>query len=297
MPGESEAAAAPIVPASTVVVLRDGPEGPEVFLVRRHHAIAFMAGAHVFPGGRVDPGDAGADNTWCDGLGAAATAPGGLARAEALAFRVAAARELFEEAGVLLARGAAGRVVPLGEPHGHVDVARLRSDLLAHRRTFREIVDSLRLRLALDLFVPYAHWVTPAVDVKRFDTWFFVAKVPAGQTPVHDALESTESQWMTPARAIAAAQAGAIILPPPTWATLREIERFQAVDDALAWARRRDIRRREPRVTYVDGVRRIVLPGDPSFPEPDPVPFETRFVLADGQWKPEPDDIVGRPRT
>jgi 8-oxo-dGTP pyrophosphatase MutT (NUDIX family) len=294
VPGETEPAPAPIAPASTVIVLRDGPEGPEVFLVRRHHAIAFMAGAHVFPGGRVDPEDAGADRTWCDGLDAVATPPDGLTPAEALAFRVAAARELFEEAGVLLARDQTGRFVPLGEPTGHRHGSGLRYDLHAHRRTLKDIITSQGWRLAVDAVIPCARWVTPAADVRRFDTWFFVARVPPGQSPIHDDLESTESLWMTPARAIAAARAGAIALPPPTWATLRELERFRTVADVVAWARHRVIRRREPRVLYEGGVRRIVLPGDPSLPEPDPVPFETRFVLAGGQWKPESDIIASR---
>src|SRR6185436_2187806 len=103
----------PIRPASTVVVLRDGPRGPEVFLVRRHHAIAFMAGAHVFPGGRVDPHDHDADASWCDGLDIARRRIPGVSPEESVAFHVAAARELFEEAGVLLARNATGEFLAL----------------------------------------------------------------------------------------------------------------------------------------------------------------------------------------
>ena len=91
-------------PAATVVVLRDGPAGPEVFMVRRHEGTAFMGGAHVFPGGRVDAADGDADASWCDGIEHATRQLDGLPPAEALAYHVAAARELFEEAGVLLAR-------------------------------------------------------------------------------------------------------------------------------------------------------------------------------------------------
>src|SRR6185312_17393343 len=92
-------------PAATVVVMRDSPAGPEVFMVRRHQGTAFMGGSHVFPGGRVDPGDRGtADASWCDGVDAAASQLADLPAVDAVAFHIAALRELFEEAGVLLAR-------------------------------------------------------------------------------------------------------------------------------------------------------------------------------------------------
>ena len=107
-----------LVPAATVVVLRDSPAGPEVFMVRRHDAHPAFSGAHVFPGGRVDPADRDtADADWCDGLEPAARQLADLAPAEAIAYHVAAARELFEETGVLLARDGSGRFVFLsGRP-------------------------------------------------------------------------------------------------------------------------------------------------------------------------------------
>jgi 8-oxo-dGTP pyrophosphatase MutT (NUDIX family) len=279
---------APIRPAATVIVLRDTTSGPEVFLVRRHHAVAFMAGAHVFPGGRVDAGDHGADASWCDGVSAAATKLPGVAPDAALSFQVAAARELFEEAGVLLARDARGQPVSLADAGDRDRFTLHRAELNASRRTLREIVEAEHLRLALDALVHYAHWVTPPIEIRRFDTQFFVTRVPAEQTPAHDDHEATDSVWIRPADAITAVGRGDIVLPPPTWASLRELQRFPSVDAALQWARTRTVYRREPRVTTdADGIRRIVLPGDPSLPEPEPVPFETRFVLADGRWSPE----------
>lgn len=279
----------PIRPAATVIVLRDTTAGPEVFLVRRHHAVAFMAGAHVFPGGRVDAGDHGADASWCDGVPQAATNLPGVAPDAALAFHVAAERELFEEAGVLLARDATGQPVSLA---GRDDRDRFkvhRAELNASRRTLRQIVEAEHLRLGLDALVHYAHWVTPPIEIRRFDTQFFVTRVPAEQTPAHDDHEATDSVWIRPIDAIDAVVRGDIVLPPPTWASLRELQRFPSVDAALRWARTRTVYRREPRVTTgADGIRRIVLPGDPSLPEPEPVAFETRFVLADGRWSPEP---------
>src|SRR6478672_243579 len=106
-------------PAATVVVLRDSSAGPEVFMVRRHEGTAFMGGAHVFPGGRVDAADGDADAGWCDGIDHAIGQLRGMPPAEALAYHVAAARELFEEAGVLLARHPGGDFVSLADAADH----------------------------------------------------------------------------------------------------------------------------------------------------------------------------------
>ena len=258
-------------------------------MVRRHHAIAFMAGAHVFPGGRVDERDRLADDRWCDGLKEARTNIPGVDADAAVSFHVAAVRELFEEAGVLLARVPSRGFVSLSRSDDHQRFAGYRADLNASRCSLQSIVTEEGLRVALDCLTHYAHWVTPPVDVKRFDTRFFITRVPPEQTPVHDDHEATDSVWITPDAALSAVGRRELILPPPTWATLRELQRFESVDDALCWARARTVYRREPRVILeADGVRRIVLPGDPEMPEPDPVPFETRFVLADGRWTPEP---------
>lgn len=278
--------APPVVLAATVIVLRDGDAGPEVFLVRRHHAIAFMAGAHVFPGGRVDPTDYGADDSWCDGIAQAAQAVPDMAGPDAVAIHVAAARELFEEAGVLLARRAGATVSLIDE----ASQARFREHQHAiHAGTERlhEVLAREELRLSLDALIAFAHWVTPPIEIRRFDTRFFVARVPPDQVPVHDDREAVDSVWVRPSDALAGAIDGRFTLPPPTWATLRELEPFSSVDETLAWARMRTVRRREPRAIEEHGVRRIVLPGDPSLPEPERVAFETRFILRDGRWRPE----------
>lgn len=265
-------------PASTVVVLRDAAAGPEVFLVRRHEETAFMGGAHVFPGGRVDAADLDGDASWCDGIeGAAAQLPG-VDRSVAIAYHVAAARELFEEAGVLLAQTAT-------RDHFLQD----RADVHAGRTTLRAVVEREGLRLALDALVPLAHWVTPPIDTRQFDTRFFVTRVPPDQVPAHDEKETTHSVWMTAADAIAAAARDEIVLPPPTWTTLRELERFASVDAALAWARRRRIARRQPKLHEENGRRMLLLPGDPQYPDatdPEP-PLETRFVAVGKRWRAE----------
>jgi 8-oxo-dGTP pyrophosphatase MutT (NUDIX family) len=265
-------------PASTVIVLRDGPAGPEVFLVRRHEATAFMGGAHVFPGGRVDAGDHNGDASWCDGVDWAASQLPDLDREQAVAYHVAAARELFEEAGVLLARTVARE-----------HFAQDRADVHGGRATLRAVVEREGLRLALDSLVLCAHWVTPPIDTRQFDTRFFLARLPPGQTPIHDETETTHSTWLTPAAALAAASSGTIVLPPPTWTTLRELEPFKAVEGALAWARTRRIARRQPKLVEHDGRRMLLIPGDPLYPEAvDPEsPHETRFVSVDKHWRAE----------
>jgi 8-oxo-dGTP pyrophosphatase MutT (NUDIX family) len=287
-------------PAATVVVLRDSPSGPEVFMVRRHEGTAFMGGAHVFPGGRVDAADHDASDAWCDGIddvrmesvrltpSAAESAPADAA-ADAVAYHVAAARELFEEAGVLLARAAGGDFVSLAGAADRDRVKAARTAVHGGSTTLRGLVQREGLRLALDALVLFAHWVTPPIDTRQFDTRFFMARVPPLQTPAHDDTETTHSAWMRPADAIVESAQGSIVLPPPTYTTLRELERFASVEAALAWARRRRIVRRMPHLLEDESRRMLLLPGDPLHPDPagDEPPLETRFVFVDARWRPE----------
>jgi 8-oxo-dGTP pyrophosphatase MutT (NUDIX family) len=276
-------------PAATVVVLRDGPAGPEVFMVRRHEDTAFMGGAHVFPGGRVDAADGDADESWCDGIPHATIQLDGLEKSEAVAYHVAAARELFEEAGVLLARHPDGDFVSLAGTADHERLKQDRARVHEAQTTLRAVIERERLRLALDALVLFAHWVTPPVDTRQFDTRFFMTRVPPHQTPAHDDTETTHSLWARPTDAIAQSMKGEIVLPPPTWSTLRELEPFESVKDALAWARRRTVVRRMPKAIEQDGHRMLLLPGDPLHPDPpgDDPPLETRFVLVDRRWRAE----------
>jgi 8-oxo-dGTP pyrophosphatase MutT (NUDIX family) len=278
-------------PAATVVVLRDAPrdERFEVFMVRRHDRVAFMAGACVFPGGRVDEADAAPDApAWCDGLdGRLATFPD-LEPASALPFYLAAIRELFEEAGVLLARDGSGGFVPVAGP-AQTRFAEHRRALHRGERTLRDISAQEGLRLALDALVPLAHWVTPAIEVRRYDTRFFLVRLPAQQSPVHETTESTGSVWLSPRRALARNAAGDLFLPPPTWRTLDDLASLASSEAALAWARRRRIRRIEPRVLAHRGEKLLVLPGDPLWPAPPEEALDgvTRFRLREGRWRPD----------
>jgi 8-oxo-dGTP pyrophosphatase MutT (NUDIX family) len=276
-------------PAATVVVLRDSSSGPEVFMVRRHADTAFMGGAHVFPGGRVDKGDRDGDEAWCDGIAHAARQLPDLPPWEAVAYHVAATRELFEEAGVLLARNADGEFVSLASAADHVRFKQDRTTVHGRKATLRSVIEREHLRLALDALVLFAHWVTPPIDTRQFDTRFFMTRVPAHQAPAHDDTETTHSIWITPAEAIAQSQSGEIVLPPPTWSTIRELEPFASVEEALGWARRRRVVSRQPLLLEQDGLRMLLAPGDPLHPDPagDEPLAETRFVFVDGRWRPE----------
>ncbi|HEY1246018.1 MAG TPA: NUDIX hydrolase, partial [Hyphomicrobiaceae bacterium] len=186
-------------PASTAAILRDGPGGIEVFMVVRHHEIDFASGALVFPGGKVDAQDA--DEAWSDLAPAAPAAPD-------RAFLVAAGRETFEEAGLVLARrrGAAD-LVDASTADRLVEAHRAR--LLRGDASFADVLRSEGLTLALDLMVPFAHWVTPEAMPKRFDTHFFLIAAPVNQLGAHDGGESVEGLWIAPSQALAEAQAGA----------------------------------------------------------------------------------------
>jgi len=254
-------------------------------MVRRHAGTAFK-GAHVFPGGRVDSVDHNlADSSWCDGLDHAVRQIPTLPEPEAIAFHVAAARELFEEAGVLLARAGAGPIVSLAGPAEHERFKRDRAAVHAGLTSLRQIAERESLRLALDALVLFAHWITPLAPVerRRFDTRFFLTRVPGEQTPAHDDRETSESVWLTASEAIRKAQRREIVLPPPTWVTLRELERHTTVDAALRWAAARGVVPRQPTIVDEEDGRVLVMPPDTG---PDPTEYELHFALRDGAWGP-----------
>jgi 8-oxo-dGTP pyrophosphatase MutT (NUDIX family) len=232
-------------PAATVVVVRDSAASPalELLLVLRNDNVAFMAGAYVFPGGRVDQ----ADHTRARELGPTLSTGSrfpDLTPEGELPYRLAAVREMQEEAGVRLA--------------------------------------------ILDL-IPIAHWVTPEVETRRYDTRFFMARMPQNQIAVHDNTEMTELVWLSPRDALEQCLGGRIMLPPPTWTTVKRFSRFSSVEQALAWARQTTIVRVQPAFVRDRERTMLTLPGDPLYPAVvgGEVPEDTRFVLQEGKgWKP-----------
>lgn len=245
-----------IVPAATVLLLRNGPNGPEVFMVVRHHQIDFAAGAMVFPGGKVHADDGlAAVRARCDGAD-------GLDD-DALAFRVAAIREAFEECGVLLARphGAARLITP-GEA-APLEPARRRLE-----QGELPIVDFLQegdLRLACDLLIPFAHWITPELMPKRFDTHFFLAAAPADQAAAHDGGESVDSVWIRPPEALAAADRGERTIIFPTKLNLMKLAEARSVEDAFDRARRTPIVTVLPEIDASGDKPRLRIPADAGY--------------------------------
>lgn len=219
----------PPIPSATILLLREEPGPLEVFMVQRHHAVDFASSALVFPGGKVDPSDHDPDlHARC--AGAASLEPA------ALALRIAAVRETFEEAGVLLARPQGSGALLPGARAGAIE-ARWRGALNEDRTTIGAIAATEDLVLALDALVAFAHWITPELLPKRFDTHFYLAAAPAGQAATHDGHESVDSLWIAPARALEEAARGRLSIPFPTRMQLAKLARAHSVADALDRAR------------------------------------------------------------
>lgn len=153
----------------------------------------------------------------------------------------------------------------------------------------RELQEEANVTITVDALVPFAHWVTPEIEIRRYDTRFFLARMPDGQSPKHDEGETTALEWLSPKEAIARFRRRELLLPPPTWTTIRQLEPRTSIDDAFGWARSRPIVRVMPGFFKDGELATLTLPGDLSFPTIPgwDVPEETRFVLQDGaRWQP-----------
>ena len=218
-----------IIPAATVLMLRQGESPLEVFMVVRHHQIDFASGALVFPGGKVDPHD----------YEIRARCEGAAATDEQLAFQVAAIREAFEECGVLLAR-------PRGSDQ-LIEGSRLQT--LEHYRDplargeigINEFLSAEDLNLACDLLVPYSRWITPEMMPKRFDTYFYLAIAPEDHLAIHDGHESVDSVWISPQQALAGAKNGTYTIIFPTRLNIEMLATSDSVTSALQDAKARTI--------------------------------------------------------
>ena len=204
---------APTVPAATMLLLRDSDAGLEVFMVVRHHQIDFASGALVFPGGKADPQDF---EHQLRGM-----ARGGSTDDALFGAQIAAIREAFEECGILLATDTrTGSTVAADRLDG---LQKYRQPINDGELGFAEFLQREALELQCDALGHFAHWITPEMMPKRFDTHFFVAAAPADQLALHDGYESVDSVWITPQQALADAAEGrrTIIFP-----TLRNIEKL-----------------------------------------------------------------------
>jgi 8-oxo-dGTP pyrophosphatase MutT (NUDIX family) len=293
-------------PASPEPAGHEDGDRLEVCMLRRHLDSDFVGGAYVFPGGKVDDEDrspaaqevcAGRDDEQASAM--LGVESGGLA------FWIAALRECFEEAGVLLARF---RALELGSgtpstwpgPQDTPTLKALRAELNAGEVGFVDACRRHGLELAVDRVHYFSHWITPEPAPKRYDTRFFVAALPPSQVPIHDDYETTDTVWVRPHDALARARAGEFDLIFPTMKNLEAISRFATSAELLAAAAAVEkVPTVLPRVVADQRGVRILLPGDPGYEEAVPpvasraaamTPSElgaiVRTIGADGTTKP-----------
>lgn len=268
----------PVRAAATVVLLRDGPTGLEVFLMQRHGLSDVMGGAHVFPGGKVDAhdGDLAADHLDQDPatLRASLHEPQ-LDERAATALYVAAVREAFEESGVLFAHDARPQQA---------------ATLLREGMAFDEMLALLHLRLATRDLVPWSRWITPVVPSlsrKRFDTRFFVAALPPGQTATHDNRETTDSVWLGPRDALTRWRDRQMDLAPPQIMSLAHLARHNRVATVLQAARASRPPVILPEPVEHEGGRMVCYPGDPCHPVRErALPGPTRLLYRHQRFEP-----------
>lgn len=249
--------------AATVVLLRDGPDGLETYLLRRRTSMAFAPGMYVFPGGGVDRRDADtlarwagpSPAEWADRLG---FADEGVAQATVCA----AVRETFEESGVLLAGPVEDSVV--ADTTG-ADWEEDRRALLGRVLSFSDLLERRGLVLRSDLLAAWDHWITPRVEERRYDTRFFLAALPAGQRTMDVSGEADRVTWMRPVDALASVRRGEMSMLPPTYQTLTGLMAANDVHSALAAAATRRIVPVMPAVAFDGDHARWVLPGEDGY--------------------------------
>jgi 8-oxo-dGTP pyrophosphatase MutT (NUDIX family) len=253
------------VDAATVILFRAAPEGFECLMLRRHAKSDFAADVYVFPGGRVDDGDRQAPR--------GSVGPTSLRHwygspspfDELLSFRVAAIREAFEEAGILLAWTEDDTIVRFETPERRDQFERYRRSVLQGARTIFFVAQQENLRLAVDSLHPFSRWITPPVMPRRFDTYFFVAPMPEGQEPLHDKHETVASSWISPRDALLRYRAGDFPLVFATEKHLQRLAGFDSVAALIESTRTTDLTPVQPRPVSRDGATVFLIPGDDDY--------------------------------
>jgi 8-oxo-dGTP pyrophosphatase MutT (NUDIX family) len=236
-----------IKPAATILILRDDPTF-EVLMVKRHHQIDFATGALVFPGGKTHSGDA--DEAWAEhmvGWEDFDPVQRGL--------RIAAIREVFEEAGLMLGRRRDG--APITGEAAPLDV-RLAVD--AGKLSFLDVVRDLNAQIDLHALTVFARWITPPLTPKRFDTWFYAARAPEDQLAACDGRETVDAEWIQPKEVLRLAAAGERKVIFPTRMNVQLLAEAESAADCVARARSRELVTVLPEITERDGRRVLVLP-------------------------------------
>jgi len=242
------------VPAATILMLRDGDRGLETFMVVRHRQIDFASGALVFPGGRIDAQD-GEVRDCCQGVDEADDTT--------LAFRVGAIREAFEESGILLARPAGQSELIAGQRLAQLD--KYRDPLNKGELGLRQFLENEQLILACDLLQHFAHWITPEMMPKRFDTHFYLAAAPLDHLAVHDGHESVDSVWISPPEALDGAQSGKYTIIFPTRLNVELLGQSKSVSEALQMAQDRTAVTVMPSVEKRDDGVYLCIPADAGY--------------------------------
>ncbi len=292
--------------AATVILLRDdGRQGFDVFLLQRHEKSSFMGGNYVYPGGRVDRND-GSVEVYSLSKGmtleeAKKNLGGTFSPEESFAHWIAAIRELFEEAGVLLAYDRKENLFQLTNREEREKFLRYRELLQRGKISIGEMAQKENLLLALDQLHYYAHWITPEARPERFDTRFFLARYPSGQEASHDQKETTAGVWITPKKALEENLKGDIILSPPTLKTLEDLSGFKTIEDIFHSLKKDDIQPILPILTRISDTILIIFPWDPEYDVfqkgeiPSPVnhgrPSQrsdntTRLLMKGNRWLP-----------
>lgn len=242
----------PIRPAATILLLRDAPEF-QVLMVRRHHQIDFASGALVFPGGKSHADDE--DPAW-------ASHALGWAELDAVqrTLRIAAIREVFEEAGVLVGHRRDGAPIPETACNLDTRLAVDRGD-----RRFIDVVRELEVEIDLAALTVFARWITPPLTPKRFDTWFYAVAAPPDQLAVCDGRETVDAEWISPRGALDLAAAGARKVIFPTRMNLQLLAESTSADGAIAAARARTLVTVEPQIEDRPDGRVLTLPPDAGY--------------------------------
>jgi 8-oxo-dGTP pyrophosphatase MutT (NUDIX family) len=292
--------------AATVILLRDKkPEGFEVFLLKRHEKSSFMGGNFVYPGGRVDRDDGSLEVcSLSQGMtfNEAQTILGGtFSQEESFAHWIAAIRELFEEAGILLAYDHQGNLFRTRNRDEQERFLNYRELLQKGKISICELAQRETLLFALDELYYYAHWITPEARSERFDTRFFLAQYPLGQEASHDQKETTAGIWITPRKALEENLKGEVMLSPPTLKTLEDLSRLKSMDDVFRSLKGKDIQPILPVLTKLSDNPLLVFPWDPEYnlfkkgeiPSPlnlgrpsQPDENTTRLLMKKGHWLP-----------
>lgn len=231
-------------PAATIVLMRDGRDGPELLLMKRNRNAGFVPGAYVFPGGRVDAADAGpatisrVDDLNQDDAAGRLDLHGG--ETPAIAYYLAALREAFEETGILIGSTSDGTPPPSAAQEPRIDT--VRRALMDDEISFGQALERLDCRIAGDAIEYIAHWITPLPEPRRYDTRFFAAHVEIDTPPTVDPREMTDGVWIRPSDALDRCDSGSLPMVFPTIKTIEELVGFDSVDEALTAYRQTPVR-------------------------------------------------------